>query len=114
MIPIQTVLVQQLLDRLRGQDVYIHLEMTTGAYANRNDSSRMVASTFITNAKARYSLGSITGEDPYRVGLKTDDGWVYAQGLTHWEETDQERLIMAGHDSDGKLIVALQIAREKF
>ena len=41
-------------------------------------------------------------------------GWVYTEGLTHFEQTDTDRLIMAGHDSQGKLVVALQLSREPF
>lgn len=111
---IEPAAVQQLLDRLKGEDVYIHLEMTTGAYASRRDQSKLTASTFITNAVVRYTQGSIAGEGPYRIGLKTEQGWIYAQGLTHWEESEQERLISAGHDGEGKLVVALQLSKDPF
>jgi hypothetical protein len=106
--------VQQMLDKLKDQDLYIHLEMTTGAYAAHLDSSKHPAATFITNARIRYSQGSISGSGPYRVGLKMEQGWVYSEGLTHFEESDTERLIMAGHDSQGKLVVALQLSRTPF
>lgn len=106
--------VQQLIDRLCNEELYIHLEMTTGAYAAHLDSSKHPAATFISNAVIRYTQGSISGNRPYRVGLKTMQGWVYSEGLTHYEESDSERLIMAGHDSQGKLIVALQLSREPF
>lgn len=107
-------MVQEMLDSLKNQDLYIHLEMTTGAYASHNDSSKFTASTFIHNGVIRYSQGSIAGFGPYRVGLKMEQGWVYSQGLTHFEETETDRLIMAGHDSDGKLVVALQLSRQPF
>lgn len=114
MQPINAAEVQARLDQLRGQDVYVHLEMTTGAYAAHRDSTRMSASTFITNALIRYAYGSIEGEGPYRVGLKTEKGWVYSEGLTHWDPTDSERLIMSGHDAQGKLVVGLQLSKEPF
>jgi hypothetical protein len=114
MQPIQPQDIQTRIERLAGQDVYIHLELTTGAYANHLDSTRHPASAFISNAGIRYTHGSISGTGPYRVGLKTADGWVYAEGLTHVDEQETERLILAGHDSQGKLIVALQLSREKF
>jgi hypothetical protein len=66
--------VQQMLDLLKDQDLYIHLEMTTGAYAAQRDSSKLAASTFITNAIIRYSHGSIAGSGPYRVGLEMEQG----------------------------------------
>lgn len=107
-------MVQGFIDTLKDQDLYIHLEMTTGAYASHQDESQFTASTFISNGVIRYSHGSIAGFGPYRIGLKTETGWIYSQGLTHFEETETDRLILAGHNSDGKLVVALQLSREPF
>jgi hypothetical protein len=106
--------VQQMIDILKDQDLYIHLEMTTGAYAAHLDRSKHPAATFISNTVIRYSHGSISGSGPYRVGLKMILGWVYSEGLTHYEESETERLIMAGHDSQGKLVVSLQLSRVPF
>ncbi|MDN4618234.1 YojF family protein [Paenibacillus sp. PsM32] len=114
MLLIEPTLIQQRIDDLQDQDLYIHLEMTTGAYAAHLDSTKHPAATFISNATLRYIHGSISGEGPYRVGLKTELGWVYSEGLTHYEETEQERLILAGHDTQGKLVVALQLSKEPF
>jgi hypothetical protein len=114
MQPIHKSEVQRMIDAHINQDLYIHLEMTMGAYAAHLDSSKHPAATFISNAVIRYSHGTISGNGPYRVGLKTDHGWVYSEGLTHYEESDNERMILAGHDSHGKLIVALQLSREPF
>lgn len=111
---INQIEVQQMIDKLKDQDLYIHLEMTTGAYAAHYDSTKHPAANFITNATIRYSHGSISGNGPYRVGLKMSQGWVYTEGLTHFEQTDTDRLIMAGHDSQGKLVVALQLSRGPF
>jgi len=106
--------IQRKLDVLNDQDLYIHLEMTTGSYAAHNDSSKFTAAAFIRNGSVRYSIGSIAGSGPYRVGLKLEQGWVFAQGLTHWEETETERLILAGHDNDGRLVVSLQLSKQPF
>lgn len=114
MQPITPEDIQIRIEQLAGQDLYVHLELTTGAYASHLDSTRHPASAFISNAAVRYTQGSISGTGPYRVGLKTTQGWVYAEGLTHVDETEKERLILAGHDSQGKLIVALQLSRETF
>lgn len=111
---IQPAEIQSRIDRLQHQDLYIHLEMTTGAYASHIDSSKHPAATFITNAVISYSHGSISGSGPYRIGLKMQQGWVYSEGLTHYEESETGRLILAGHDSLGKLIVSLQLSREPF
>ena len=31
------------------------------------------------------SLGKVVDDSPHRVGLKMEHGWVYAQGITHYE-----------------------------
>ncbi|SFJ83257.1 Protein of unknown function [Paenibacillus sp. UNC496MF] len=114
MQPINEAVIQQRIDRLKDQELYLHLEMTTGAYAAHLDSTKHPAATFVTNAVVRYTHGAISGDGPYRVGLKMPHGWVYSEGLTHYDETDAERLILAGHDSQGKLVVALHLSREPF
>jgi hypothetical protein len=114
MQPIDPIKVQQMIDGLHGQDLYLHLEMTTGAYAAHLDDTKHPAATFVTNSMIRYLHGSIAGNNPYRVGLKMLKGWLYSEGLTHWEETETERLILAGHDRQGKLVVALQLSRRPF
>ncbi|ETT63773.1 YojF family protein [Paenibacillus sp. FSL R7-277] len=111
---IQPQAIQNRIDDFVSEDLYIHLELTNGAYASHFDSSRAPGSVFISNAEIRYTNGSISGTGPYRVGLKTEKGWIYAEGLTHVDEQDNERLILAGHDSMGKLIVALQLSRSPF
>ncbi|REK71162.1 YojF family protein [Paenibacillus paeoniae] len=111
---IQPIKVQQLIDKLKDQELYVHIEQTTGAYAAHMDSSKHPASSFLTNARIRYSHGAISGNGPYRVGLKMTHGWVYSEGLTHYEDMETERLILAGHDSQGKLIVALQLSPKPF
>jgi hypothetical protein len=88
--------------------------MTTGAYAAHRDSSKLTAAAFIRNGSLSYSRGLVTGGGPYRVGLKTEEGWVYAEGLTHWEESETNRLILAGHDQEDKLVVSLQLSPEPF
>lgn len=107
--------VQRRIDSFKDQDIYVHLELTTGAYASHHDSSKHPAANFITNAIIRFSNGSIVGSNGiYRAGLKMEHGWVYAEGLTTWDESDPDRLILAGHDGQGKLVVALQLSREPF
>lgn len=106
--------VQQKLDSFTGDDVYLHLETTRGAYASHNNEQTLNAGAYIRNGRIRYSRGTMTGPGPYRIGLKMDLGWVYAEGLTHYDIDEQGRLILAGHDSDGKLAVALQLSREPF
>lgn len=111
---IQPEEVQKVLDALQGQDLYVHLEMTLGAYAAHHDETKLNASTFIRNALIRYSHGTIAGSGPYRIGLKMEHGWVYSEGLTHWDPSATDRLIAAGHDGLGKLVVAFELSKEPF
>jgi hypothetical protein len=106
--------VQAHINHFANQDVYIHLETTNGAYASHFNESFFSAGAYIRNAQVRYELGKITGNDPYRVGLKINLGWVYAEGLTHYAMDEQGRLLLAGHDHQGKLAVALEISQIPF
>lgn len=114
MQPIDSTAVQQVLERFAHRDVYIHLEMTTGAYASHHDSSKLTAFACIRNGRIRFARGRIAGNGPFRVGLKMEEGWVNAEGLTHWEFDERERLLLAGYDGEGKLVVALQLSKEPF
>jgi hypothetical protein len=113
MEPITIEKVQEAIQHFVNQDVYIHLETTNGAYATHNNESFFSAGAFIRNALIRYESGKITGNGPYRVGLKLEIGWVYGEGLTHFE-MDGERLLLAGHDQEGKLAIALEISPTPF
>lgn len=112
--PIDKSEVQRMLDSYRHEEIYVHLEMTMGAYAAHSGQAKMTGSTFIRNARIRYTHARIAGSGPYRVGLKMGDGWVYSEGLTHYEQSESERLIMAGLNDEGKLMVALQLSRHPF
>jgi hypothetical protein len=106
--------VQGLINSFANKEVYIHLETTNGAYASHNDQSFFSAGAFIRNALVRYELGKITGMGPFRVGLKINLGWIYAEGLTHFELDEEGRLLLAGHDTQGKLAIALEISSTPF
>ena len=106
--------VQKEIDRFANKDVYIHLETTNGAYASHYDTSFFSSGAYIRNALLQYEHGKITGNGPYRVGLKMSFGWVYAEGVTHYEVDEHNRLLLAGHDHEGKLAVALQISEKPF
>jgi hypothetical protein len=106
--------VQNLLTSFANQEIYLHLETTNGAYASHRDESFYSASAYIRNANITYEHGKIMGEGPYRVGLKLKIGWVYAEGITHFELDHANRLLLAGHGHDGKLGVALQISYTPF
>jgi hypothetical protein len=106
--------VQEAINARANHDVYLHLETTNGAYASHNDQSFFSAGAYIRNALVRYEIGKIKGNGPYRVGLKIHLGWVYAEGLTHFEVDELGRLLLAGHDHNGKLAVALEISSTPF
>lgn len=105
---------QELLNNFANKDVYIHLETTNGSYAAHYDEKFFNAGAFIRNARIRYELGKVVGEAPHRVGLKMEHGWVYAQGITHYQLDEQGRLLMAGLDYTGKLAIALEISETPF
>ncbi|WAA12231.1 YojF family protein [Fervidibacillus halotolerans] len=111
---IDKTIVQNYIDSFANKEIFIHLETTNGAYASHKDESFLNAGAFIRNAKIRFSLGKITGEGPYRIGLKLDSGWVYGEGLTHFERDEKGRLLMAGLNSKGQLAIALELSETPF
>lgn len=114
MKPIEVEKVQKVLDRFINKEVYIHLETTNGAYASHFNDNAYNVGAFIRNAKVRFQQAKIVGDGKtYRVGLKMDIGWIYAEGVSDWEMLD-EKLLMAGHDREGRLMVALQISETPF
>ncbi|KSU80938.1 Protein of unknown function [Fictibacillus enclensis] len=115
MQPITLDTVQNEIDKFLNQDVYLHLETTNGAYASHFNQSFFSVGAYIRNAKVKIERGIITGDKaPYRAGLKIELGWVYAEGLTHWEVNEDGQLLLAGHDAEGKLAVALQLSPHPF
>lgn len=112
--PIDPARVQAELDARLGHDVYLHLETTTGSYTALGPEKRTPVIAFVRNASVRYERGLVTGEGPYRVGLKLDAGWVYAQGLTDYTVTERGELLLAGHDEEGNLRVGLQLSLQPF
>ncbi|MEG0258360.1 MAG: YojF family protein [Lysinibacillus sp.] len=105
---------QKHLNDFANKDVYIHLETTNGSYAAHYDEQFFNAGAFIRNAKINYELAKVVDDSPHRVGLKMEHGWVYAQGITHYEIDDKGRLLMAGLDYTGKLAIALEISETPF
>ena len=114
MRPINRDAVQGELDSRLGQELYLHLETTTGSYTAIGPEKRTPVIAFVRNAKLAYARGTVTGSGPYRVGLKLDDGWVYADGLTDFEVNERGELLLAGLDGEGQLTVALQLSAAPF
>lgn len=105
---------QGLIDSFAGKDVYIHLETTNGSYAAHFQEGFFNAGAFIRNIVVNYELGKVAGDSPHRIGLKLPSGWIYAQGITHYELDEHGRLLMAGLGPDGKLAVSLEISETPF
>ena len=108
MRPIEPVAVQAQLDQFVGTELYLHLETTRGAYTEGTYGA------FARNVRVRFRRARIAGDGPFRVGLELDGGWVVAEGLTDWEVDAQGRLLLAGHDGEGRLTVAFELSREPF
>ena len=107
-------IVQTALDSFLNREVYLHLETTNGAYAAHSQEGTVNVGAYIRNGLIRFERGTITGEGPYRVGLKMELGWVYAEGLTDFEMEQEGQLLLAGHDHEGRLAVALELSFRPF
>ncbi|WP_438314822.1 YojF family protein [Sporosarcina sp. FA9] len=105
---------QQLITSFANKDVYIHLETTNGSYAGHLRGNTLNAGAFIRNVVINFELGKVAGDAPHRIGLKLPSGWIYAQGITHYELDEHGRLLMAGLDGEGRLAVALEISETPF
>jgi len=115
MKPIDIENVQKTLDSLLNKQVYIHLETTNGAYASHVNEKAYNVGVYARNVSTSFEQAKIVGEGKaYRVGLKLNKGWIYAEGLTDWEIYEKDKLLLAGHDAEGRLMVALQISEEPF
>lgn len=114
MKPIEIDTVQGLLNDFKEKPVYVHLETTNGAYASHFGNQGVNVGAYIRNAQLTFTEAEIKGNSSYRVGLKTEIGWVYAEGLTDFEIYEETKLLLAGHDQDGRLMVALQISETPF
>jgi hypothetical protein len=107
--------VQTHLNRFCNQNVYVHLETTTGSYASLEGENRHSVVAYIRNSMISFSRGIIRGGGPFCIGLKLDNGWVYAEGLTDWEVRNEgEQLLLAGHNQEGNLQIALQLSFHPF
>lgn len=114
MKPIVPEEVQQKLDEFANKKVYVHLETTNGAYASHFDNKGYNVGAYIRNAEVEYLHGKIVGDGKtFRAGLKLPIGWIYAEGLTDWT-MHEEKLLLAGHDREGRLMVSLQISETPF
>lgn len=108
MQPIDLAQLEPRLEALAGRQLYLHLETTAGAYTAGGFGA------FIRNARIAVRRVHVLGTGPYRAGLDTGLGWVYAEGLTHWESGEGDRLLLAGYDEDGRVTVVCELAADPF
>jgi len=115
MKPIDIEKVQALLDQFINKPVYIHLETTNGAYASHINEKAYTVGAYIRNAQVVLNQAKIIGDGKvFRAGLKMDLGWIYAEGLTDWTIHEETKLLLAGHDREGRLMVSLEISETPF
>lgn len=115
MRPIDIEKVQDQLDQFINKDVYVHVETTNGAYASHFGNKGHNVGAYVRNVQTLFTQAKIIGEGSlFRAGLKLEKGWIYAEGLTDWTLHEDKQLLLAGHDTDGRLMVALQISEEPF
>ena len=115
--PIKYEEVMKLLTSYENKPVYLHVETTNGAHANHFDERVFNAGTFLRNIQVTYEHAQLKGgdKDPYRIGLKLrDGGWVYVQGLTHYEVNQDNECLIAGFNYEGQLAATLEISEKPF
>ncbi len=98
------------IQKFANRKVYLHLEMTMGAYTAHKDDKVHPASNFVKNLPIEFSHGTLSDSFPFRIGLKLKEGWVYAEGLTDYEFTDGGVLLFSGSDELGRLIAAVHLS----
>ena len=116
MKPIDIEVVQKWLDDFTGKNVYVHVETTNGACSSHFDGKAFNVGAYVRNAKVSFEQAKIVeaNGNSYRVGLKIELGWIYSEGLTDYEIYEEDKLLLAGHDELGRLMVALQISETPF
>ncbi len=115
--PIDAEHVQSILSSYANTPVYLHVETTNGAYANHFDQRVFNAGAFLRNIQLSFEHAQLKGghKDPFRVGLKLkENGWVYVQGLTHYEINEDGEFLIAGFNYEGQLAATLEISKHPF
>ncbi|WP_442601902.1 DUF1806 family protein [Paenibacillus sp. KN14-4R] len=93
--------VSQALRAFIGQQVYVHAEAIPGG--------------FLRNISVEVEQCMIAGEGPYRVAIRIPyNGWIRMEGLTHYVSESEERLLLAGHDDQGRITTVLELSLRPF
>lgn len=102
---IQTEALEPALARFAGRPAHLHLETTAGAYTAGGFGA------FARNLRVDVRQAVVRGRDGrFRAGIQTAEGWIYAEGLTHWELDAEGRLLLAGYDPEGRVTVVCTLS----
>lgn len=94
-------IVENALQAYQGCKAFIHAEVIPGG--------------FLRNISVQIIQSYIAGEGPYRVALRTEDeGWIRMEGLTDYEIDEQGRLLIAGHDDQGRITTVFELSLSPF
>jgi len=89
------------LEAYQGQKAYIHAEVIPGG--------------FLRNISVQIIQTYIAGDGPYRIALRTEnEGWIRMENLTDYEIDEQGRLLIAGHDDQGRIMTAFELSLKPF
>ena len=108
MQPIEPAALEAALGAWEDKPAYLHLETTAGAYTVGGFGA------FMRNVRVQLGRVQVRGRGPFRIGLSIEGGFVYAEGVTHWEEDTRGRLLTAGYDEDGRLSVVCELSALPF
>lgn len=101
MKPIERMILADELAKFEGKTAYVHLEANPGV--------------FLRNIPVDIAHTFAAGDDPFRAAVQsTDGGWIRAEGLTHMDSERFGRLLLAGHDTLGRITAALQLSLTPF
>ncbi|MCR8643551.1 YojF family protein [Paenibacillus sp. N1-5-1-14] len=101
MKPIHKQAVTTALRAFIGQQVYIHAEAIPGG--------------FLRNISVEVEQAMIAGEGPYRVAIRIPyNGWIRMESLTHYISESEEKLLLAGHDEQGRITTVLELSTRPF
>jgi len=101
MEPIVKKKVEEALQAFHGCRTYVHAEVIPGG--------------FVRNAAVDVRQAHIAGDGPYRIAVQFDhDGWIRMENLTHFEIDGKRRLLLAGHDDQGRLSTVLELSFAPF
>lgn len=100
--PIEAEALAQVLRRLSGRRVYLHVEVTPGG--------------FMRNLVTEIDSAVLRGDGlTYRIALRcSDQGWVVMEGLTHMCVREGDPLLLCTLEEEDRLTRVIEISEEAF